>query len=247
MDVDDSRYAPLSALQHFVYCERQCALIHLERLWVNNRLTAEGNVLHAKVHQEGVMADAGVCITRGLPVSSEVLRLVGQCDVVEFHPLRGQRPRPQGARRQRRRSHPEKGLLAQGENRPAEKWEAVLPVEYKRGRPKPHEADRVQLCAQAICLEEMLAMPIMEGALFYGEPRRRTAVAFTPELRTLTTTAAEQLHALLDSGKTPPARYRATLCRGCSLLGECLPRREKTPHLASAWFATTLAEILTGA
>ncbi|MBF0311273.1 MAG: CRISPR-associated protein Cas4 [Magnetococcales bacterium] len=216
---EDIRYAPLSALQHLVYCERQCALIHLERVWLDNRLTAEGNVLHEKTHQEGVESRPGIGIARGLQVVSQTCRLMGQCDVVEFH---GRRGRGGGAPR----------------------WESVQPVEYKRGRPKSHEADRVQLCAQALCLEEMLAMPVTAGALFYGEPRRRTPVAFTPELRATTLAAVDRLHRLLDGEITPPAVYRAALCRGCSLLDVCLPRRRETPGRVSIWFGETLQHLL---
>ena len=123
MDKDDARYAPLSALQHLIYCERQCALIHLERVWVDNRLTAEGNVLHEKVHQESGETRPGMRIARGLPVVSETLRLTGQCDVVEFTPV-------------------VKNRRGAGSDTA---WAMVLPVEYKRGRPKSHEADQVQL------------------------------------------------------------------------------------------------------
>ncbi|MBF0214277.1 MAG: CRISPR-associated protein Cas4 [Magnetococcales bacterium] len=216
----ERRYAPLSALQHFVYCERQCALIHLEQIWINNRLTAEGNLLHEKVHEESEESRPGMRLVRGLPVVSETLGIIGQCDLVEFLSSR-------------KRS-----------SKASEKWEAVRPVEYKRGRPKSHEADLVQLCAQAISLEEMLGIPITEGALFYGEPRRRTSVSFTPELRATTIQTAQALHALLDRGVTPPALYRASLCRGCSLLSVCLPRRRETPAQAGNWFRDALNQIL---
>lgn len=206
-----------SALQHFIYCKRQCALIHLERIWVNNRATAEGNVLHDKVHQEIGEGRPGIRIARGLPVVCESLRLIGQCDVVEFYTRRG------GG---------------------AGGWETVLPVEYKRGRPKSHAADQVQLCAQALCLEEMLGVPIQNGALFYGEPRRRNVVVFTEELRASTRDAANNLHALLDGGVTPPATYQAKLCRGCSLLETCLPRRRDVPSRASVWFGEALDQLL---
>ena len=222
MDESDARYAPLSALQHLIYCERQCALIHLERVWVDNRLTAEGNVLHEKVHQERGETRPGVRIARGLPVVSETLRLTGQCDVVEFTPV----------------VREQQGACSDAV------WAVVMPVEYKRGRPKPHEADQVQLCAQALCLEEMLGMPVTKGALFYGEPRRRTQVSFTAELRAHTVAAVERLHALLNGNVTPLVSYRATLCRGCSLLRICLPRQRETPSRASHWFEESLAHIL---
>lgn len=216
--MDESEPVPISALQHLLYCERQCALIHLERVWVDNRLTAEGNVLHEKVHEERGEFRQGVHLARGLPVSSETLGLVGQCDVVEFVPV------PRGVRDGRR-------------------WASVTPVEYKRGRPKSHLADQVQLCAQALCLEEMLGLTIPEGALFYGQPRRRTGVVFTPELRAATLDAVQRLRALVTAGVTPMAEYQAARCRGCSLLTLCLPRRRETPERAGYWFARSLAEI----
>ncbi|GAB0058321.1 hypothetical protein SIID45300_02669 [Candidatus Magnetaquicoccaceae bacterium FCR-1] len=216
----ERRYAPLSALQHFVYCERQCALIHLEQVWINNRLTAEGNLLHEKVHETSGENRPGIRLVRGLSVVSETLGVIGQCDLVEFLSSRKRHPNA------------------------AERWDAVRPVEYKRGRPKSHAADLVQLCAQAICLEEMLGIPITEGALFYGEPRRRTEVPFTLELRDTTIQAAQALHALLERGVTPAALYRASLCRGCSLLQICLPRRRETPAQVGNWFRDTLNQLL---
>ncbi|MBF0294254.1 MAG: CRISPR-associated protein Cas4 [Magnetococcales bacterium] len=207
-------YAPLSALQHLIYCERQCALIHLEGVWIDNRRTAEGNVLHARVHEETGEGRPGLRIARGLPVASEALGLIGQCDVVEFHVGTG--------------SH----------------WRAIVPVEYKRGRSKSHEADRIQLCAQGLCLEEMLGQPVTKGALFYGESRRREVVELTPELRRATGEAARRLHGLLAGGVTPPGVYRAGVCRGCSLLEVCLPRRREALGQASVWFAERIERLL---
>lgn len=224
MDEQDGRYAPISALQHLIYCERQCALIHLEREWADNRLTTEGNLLHEKVHQQNQESRPGVIIARGLPVASATLRLIGQCDVVEFTPP----------------SRNTRSACAKTD------WAMVLPVEYKRGRLKSHDADQVQLCAQALCLEEMLNRPIPEGALFYGTPRRRSQIFFTAELRTRTIAMVERLHALLDSGITPSVTYQATLCRGCSMLEVCMPQKRERPILASNWFEESLACLLAG-
>jgi len=132
---------PISALQHFVFCERQCALIHIEQAWTENRLTAEGRLLHERVHDQGGESRAGVRIERGLPLRSLRLGLVGVADVVEFHPL------------------------SEGGWRP-------FPVEYKRGKPKRNACDEIQVCAQALCLEEMLGVRIPAGALFYGKTHR---------------------------------------------------------------------------
>ncbi len=201
----EDQFLPVSALQHFLYCERQCALIHLERVWEENRFTAEGKVLHDKAHTGPDESRPGVRITRGLPVASARLGLSGVCDVVEFH--------------------------TSGE---------VLPVEYKRGRPKTHRADEVQLAAQAIALEEMLNRTVDLGLLFYGKTRRRKEVAIDTTLRELTTNLAMRLHALINHGCTPPAEFSASKCNACSLLPICLPKANSRKRGAAAWFASQL-------
>ncbi len=182
---------PISALQHLLFCERQCALIHLEGAWAENRLTAEGRIMHSKVHEADDESRGDVRIIRGLRLRSLRLGLVGQADVVEMH-------------------------------REGEAW-VPFPVEYKRGRPKPDICDEVQLCAQTLCLEEMMGASIPEGAIFYGQPRRRHAVALGEELRARTEHAATRLRELLDRGVTPPAQYEAK-CDNCSLLNLCMPK-----------------------
>lgn len=183
---------PLSALQHLAFCERQCALIHIEGAWAENRLTAQGRLLHERVHEREDESRRDVRIARGLRLRSLRLGLVGQADVVEFH------------------------------RQPDRSWRP-FPVEYKRGRAKRGDCDRIQLCAQAICLEEMTGAAVPEGALFYGTPRRREAVVFDPALRAAVADAARRLHALVDAGRTPPAVY-ADRCDNCSLLSHCRPR-----------------------
>ena len=146
---------PLSALQHYLFCPRQCALIHVEQIWAENAATAEGRLLHERADAGGGETRPGVRIARGLALRSFALGVSGKADVVEFHDARrGERGRP-------------------------------FPVEYKRGKPKSHRADEVQLCAQAICLEEMFDTSIAAGALFYGVTRRRFAVVFDEDLRAL--------------------------------------------------------------
>jgi len=195
----------ISALQHLLYCERQCALIHVEQVWAENQFTAEGQLLHTKAHDGPDETRAGVRITRGLRVVSEKLGLSGQCDVVEF--------------------------LADG---------TVLPIEYKRGKPKAHQADEVQLCAQGLCLEEMLGIHIPEGRLFYGKTRRRTDVRFDSQLRNLTLDTIQRTRSLIESGRTPVAEYQADLCDNCSLLGLCLPKTMRFKTGADAWFQRQL-------
>ena len=192
----EDQLLPISALQHLLFCERQCALIHVEGLWAENRLTVEGRHLHEKVHDGPDESRAGVRIARGVPLRSLRLGLYGVADVVEFH--------------------------ACDEHGTARDPLWPFPVEYKRGRPKHHDADRVQLCAQAMCLEEMLGVDVPRGALFYGRTRRREDVAFDRALRSVTERAAGRVRELLASGHTPPAR-REKKCDRCSLLHMCLP------------------------
>ena len=197
---------PLSALQHLLFCERQCALIHLDQEWKENRFTAEGRVLHEKAHEGPDESRAGVRIVRGLRVSSEKWGLYGVCDVVEFH----------------------------SDSR-------VVVVEYKRGKAKSHKTDEVQLCAQAICLEETLKIEIPEGFLFYGKPRRRTEVVFDESLRKLTLDTVDKLKRLLLQSTLPAPVYEKRKCDACSLQEICQPESQKS---AKGWFETKLRDSL---
>ncbi len=181
----------LSALQHYVYCPRQCALIHIEQAWSENRFTAEGRIMHDKVDTADRESRGNVRIEYGVSMRSLRLGLIGKADVVEFH-KRGNRWMP-------------------------------FPVEYKRGKPKIDDCDKVQLCAQAICLEEMLNVEIPEGALFYGQTRRREDVFFDRELRMETEDAARKVHELIDTGITPKHEY-SKKCKKCSLYELCMPK-----------------------
>jgi CRISPR-associated exonuclease Cas4 len=193
---------PLSALQHLLYCERQAMLIHVERVWADNPFTVEGKRLHERVDSGTGETRGDVRIARGLPLRSLRLGLSGKADAVELHRL------PDGEPGSRVPGAP-------GVWRP-------FPVEYKRGRPKRHRADEVQICAQALCLEEMLGGAVPAGALFYGQTRRRLDVAFDSELRRQTEEAAARLHELFAARITPPP-VREPKCDQCSLLDLCLP------------------------
>lgn len=190
---------PLSALQHLLFCERQCALIHVEGLWADNRFTAEGAIQHERVHAVGGETRGDVRQATGMWLRSLRLGLIGRADVVEFH-------REQAV-----------GPVAS-----ARPW-LPFPVEHKRGRPKDVDCDRVQLCAQGMCLEEMLGVHVPAGALFYGKTRRRSEVLFTPGLRQQTEDAARRLHELVAAGRTPAAEA-SKKCESCSLKDLCLPR-----------------------
>lgn len=198
---------PLSGLQHMVFCERQAALIHLEQVWTDNVLTVEGTHLHDTVDAATRESRGSVRIARGLRLRSLRLGLAGKADVVEFHRVDADAAAsPRGITLS----------AAQGRWRP-------FPVEYKRGRPKPYQADEVQLCAQALCLEEMLNAEVVEGALFYGQIRRRLVVDFDASLRVLTESTAAEFHALMSHGVTPAARYEPK-CDRCSLMELCRPK-----------------------
>jgi len=198
---------PISALQHYLYCPRQCALIHLEQLWTENVYTAEGRQLHEKAHDNATQRRGDCKTVTGLPLCSQELGLTGQADVVEFHRLDG-------------------------------RWQPY-PVEYKRGRPKSIDADRIQLCAQALCLEEMLRVSIPEGALFYGKTRRRQVVPMDEALREKTRNTAWAVHDLLQRRVTPPPpplEIANGICPSCSLLDACLPlapRKSASAYLRS--------------
>lgn len=189
---DAAELIPLSALQHYLYCPRQCALIHVEGQWKENRYTAEGQILHQRTNEGFVETRRGVRTVTAMPIRSTRLGVTGVTDVVEFHAGEG--------------------------------GETVFPVEYKRGRPKAHDADEVQLCAQALCLEEMLGTTISEGALFYGQKRRRKSVPFSEELRERTADTAQSAQELITSARTPSPVYSTKLCGQCSLLEICQPR-----------------------
>jgi len=200
----------LSALQHFVFCERQCALIHIEQIWSENLFTAEGRIMHDKADSNKFESRGNVRIDYSVPLRSLRLGLSGKADVVEFHKM-------------------EDGT-----------W-LPFPVEYKRGKPKADDCDKVQLCAQAICLEEMLKVEIKEGALFYGQTRRREDVVFDDRLRTVTEDISRRVHELIASGLTPKAEY-SKKCESCSLLDLCLPKTCGKTKSVSKYLLTAMEE-----
>lgn len=208
----DDTPIPIAALQHAVYCLRQAALIHLERMWAENRFTAEGAVMHLASDRGGMRRVKGVRRVSALPLWSESLGLGGIADLVEFE------AGPEG--------------------------ETALPVEFKRGRPKAHRADEVQLCAQGLCLEEMTGRPVPEGALFYGETKRRVTVPFDAALRALTMETANALRDAFRSGRTPAPTSLKSRCRACSLNELCQPDMLRRAMPASAWRRAALAGLL---
>ncbi len=218
MSYEEDDYLPLSGLQHFAFCRRQWALIHIENQWAENQRTTEGAMMHERAHDASFRERRGNVISmRGVSVSSPTLGVSGKCDVLEF------RADPRGV--------PLPGLEGS--------W-LPYPVEYKRGSSKEGPADRLQLCCQAMCLEEMLCCDIPEGALYYGEPRRREVVPFIPELRQMVRESLEEMHGLYRRGYTPKAKP-SRACSACSLKSLCLPRLMKT-RSAADYLASALEE-----
>lgn len=190
---DDDLLVPLSALEHWSYCHRQCGLIHLENLWAESARTVQGHQLHERVDLPGLEQRPGLRIARALELRSNRHRLVGKADVVVFYedPAFPQTGRP-------------------------------FPVEYKRGAKNAFRHAELQLCGQALCLEEMLGVPVPMGAIYYGASKRRREIAFTPDLRGDTLHAAQGILAMLSLGTTPPSEFGAK-CAECSLKDLCMP------------------------
>lgn len=182
----------ISALQHYVYCPRQCALIHVEDVWQENVFTVRGDILHEKVDTDTYESRGVVKTVRGLKIHSFRLGISGRCDVVEF------RKAMDGS-------------------------EEVMPVEFKSGEPKEDISDKVQLCAQALCLEEMLNASVKRGAFFYGKIRRRVQVEIDEQLRKQTEEIIANVRDLIANKRTPAAEYSAK-CRNCSLEPVCMPK-----------------------
>lgn len=211
-------FLQLSGLQHFAFCRRQWALIHIEKQWAENFRTVDGRLMHERAHDREFEESRGkLLIKRGVSFYSASLGVSGQCDVVEYSRGCGGIPLPG-----------KEGL-----------WQPY-PVEYKRGKPKEGNADALQLCGQAMCLEEMLCCDIPEGALYYGEIRRRERVAFTEELRGQVRALLEEMHQLYRRGYTPKVKPTKS-CNACSLKELCLPRLMKTRSV-SAYLKAAMEE-----
>lgn len=208
----------LSGIQHYMFCPRQWALIHIEQQWAENRLTAEGNILHENVDNPFYRQKNGDVITlRSVPVASKTLGLYGITDAVELMPADSSADAI---------THPKYPGL----------WKPY-PVEYKRGHSKPDERDEVQLAAQVMCLEEMYGINITYAALYYNEVRHRETVCISDALRQTTCQCAMQMHAIFKSGAMPKA-VRASHCKNCSLVNLCLP------EMAGSRVSTYLARYL---
>ncbi|WP_281678494.1 CRISPR-associated protein Cas4 [Synergistes jonesii] len=207
MYADDDDLLLISGLQHLTFCERQWVLIHVEQLWAENFLTVEGGHLHENVHQIGSESRGEVKLATGLYLRSSKLGLYGVADMVEFH------------------RDDERGVVIPGFKDKTKKW-LPYPIEYKRGRKRWDNADEIQMCAQAICLEEMLGCSAPEGAIFYGEPKRRVKVALTEALRSKVAYKCDRAR-VLASGSDRPVYNYGKQCKNCSMREHCLPEETR--------------------
>lgn len=199
----------LSGIQHYAFCPRQWAFIHIEQQWKENYFTIMGNIMHENAHNKDFTEKRkDMVITRGMPVFSRTLGIRGDCDVVEFH-------------------RDANGI-------PLKNYDGTYqpyPVEYKRGKPKEHDADALQLCAQAMCLEEMLVCKISKGFLYYGETRRRLELLFDEELRQKVISSFEKMHLLYEKRYTPKGKTTKA-CKACSLAELCIPKLNRNKSVA---------------
>lgn len=224
-EMPEEDFIPISALQHYLFCPRQCALIHIECVWSENYLTAAGRSMHEKVDRKGFEARKDVHLATSLKLASYQYGLVGVADLVEFHRADEDCV---GDSRFVMMPNGHEGL-----------WRPC-PVEYKRGGPKVNRADEVQLCAQAFCLEEMTGALIDNGALYYGAIRRRVNVEFDEELRQLTRRTIEHVRCLINSGRIPCPLSNTNSCRSCSIVDICQPITLSAGVSAKGWLDDAL-------
>lgn len=210
MGYREDEYLMISGIQHFKFCRRQWALIHIEQQWAENVHTVVGELMHKKAHDPYLTEKRkDVLVTRALPISSHMLGISGECDVVEFHKK-------------------DEGVQLFGHRG----FYEIYPIEYKKGKPKESEEDILQLAAQVMCLEEMFSAKITEGALFYGETRRREIIEITEELRNQVKDIVKEMHQYYERRYTPKVKY-GKQCNACSLREVCMPKIGKTSSVKS--------------
>lgn len=224
---------PISALQHLVFCERRAALVHIERLWGDNLFTAEGALIHDRPDSGVSESRVDVRVSRGLLIRSLALGLSGKADVVEFIQVpvttdAGRVGPPQRT-----------GITLAG----VHGYWRPFPVEYKRGALRHERGYEVQLCAQALCLEEMLCTSVPAGALYFAQPRRRLEVLFDDPLRTETGQAAARLREVFERRRTPPPRY-GPKCHKCSMVDWCMPKAVANHRSVGRYLARAISSAL---
>jgi CRISPR-associated exonuclease Cas4 len=200
---DEEELFPISALQHFVFCPRRCALVHIEQIWTENKFTVEGDILHERVDELGRESRSSLIVSHGVGIRSLRFGVTGKVDVVEFRLNNGAAS----------------GCQLSGK---ADSW-IPYPIEYKRGTARRGFGDDVQICAQALCLEEMLECSVPAGSIYYASTRKRREIAFDDKLRAETTTAILGVRSLIAAGVTPPPEY-GKKCDTCSLFDLCQPK-----------------------
>ena len=218
-ELDREEYILISGIQHFAFCPRQWGLIHIEGLWSENYLTAQGRLLHEKVDDPWFNElRKGKIVSRSMPIRSDTLKMQGVADIVEL-------------------IEDKEGVAVPGR---AGLW-AIYPVEYKRGKPKSEDCDRLQLCTQAMCLEEMLKTNIPRGEIFYGQIRRRNEVEFDENLRNDVVRLAEEMHRMLAENELPSGKNEKK-CRACSLVEDCHPEWNNLAHRVDSYIEKALAD-----
>lgn len=218
MEYAEEDYLMISGIQHFRFCRRQWALIHVEQQWEENVHTIIGEVMHKRAHDPYLREKRkDTIVVRALPVASKTMGVSGECDIVEFHRC------DDGIR-----LFGHRGLYS------------VYPIEYKKGKPKNADEDQLQLTAQAMCLEEMFTTTISEGAIYYGEIKRREVVEFTEELRNNVVEIFQEMHQYYTTKYTPKVK-KSKACSSCSLKEICLPSLEKSMSVGEY-----MAQILEG-
>lgn len=219
MEYREEDYLMLSGIQHFAFCRRQWALIHIEQQWAENERTVAGELMHVNAHDPFMREKRkDTIISRSMPVYSRTMGVSGECDIVEF-------------------CRSEDGIHLHGHRGLFQ----VYPIEYKKGKPKDTEIDILQLTAQAMCLEEMLAACIEKGAVYYGETRRRQEVSFTEDLRERVRRTFEEMHQLYSKQYTPKVKWTKA-CNACSLKDICLPVLGKTRTVKDYIHSTLLED-----
>ena len=210
MEYSQDDYLMISGIQHFKFCRRQWALIHVEQQWAENEHTVIGELMHKKAHDPYLTEKRkDILVVRALPVSSRSMGVSGECDIVEFHKC-------------------EDGVKLYGHRGTY----SLYPIEYKKGKPKASNEDELQLMAQAMCLEEMFSTKITEGAIFYGETRRRKPIVFTDELRDEVKKIFGEMHDYYDRNYTPKVKT-SKRCVSCSLKDICMPKIDTSGSVKS--------------
>lgn len=229
MEYKEDDFLMISGIQHFKFCRRQWALIHIEQQWAENVHTVTGELMHKKAHDASLTEKRkGVLITRALPIVSRELGASGVCDVVEFHNCAEANEEQTLEKQTGENEFSDSGVSLYGHRGRYR----IYPVEYKKGKPKISEEDILQLTAQAMCLEEMFSAQVTEGAIYYGETRKRQNVVFTETLREQVRTMFQEMHQYYSRQYTPKVRWHKG-CSSCSLKEICMPKLGKTDSVKS--------------